>query len=262
MTKMMLREFTESGHKEYKALIEEIFESVQKADKDISIGYNDLLSSKIKKMQKDNRLSVDFKNKIPFEIKRFNNRHEFGIYLDKILSETATHEINYNYKLWDWITLQYFDQIFTNDGSHYQWRFVLIDNHKLKFRNLSFTPWWIVRHYGLEDSRIFLSRHSMDVGGDWIEQFMKKNHVRNYKKIAQICHTLYYDEEEQRDIPGTSKGNNGALQDFCEEIKYLNLLYDLYAMPIGEILKKLPKRFFNYMRKIGKEVEIDGQTFK
>ena len=37
MTKMMLREFTESGHKEYKALIEEIFESVQKADKDISI---------------------------------------------------------------------------------------------------------------------------------------------------------------------------------------------------------------------------------
>ena len=52
MTKMMLREFTENGHKEYKALIEEIFESVQKADKDISIGYNDLLRSKIKKMQK------------------------------------------------------------------------------------------------------------------------------------------------------------------------------------------------------------------
>ena len=53
----------------------------------------------------------------------------------------------------------------------------------------------------------------MDVGGDWIEQFMKKNHVRNYRKIAHLCHILYFDEEENRDIPGTSKSNDGALQD-------------------------------------------------
>ena len=25
---------------------------------------------------------------------------------------------------------------------------------------------------------------------------MKKNHVRNYKKIAHICHLLYYDEDD------------------------------------------------------------------
>ena len=85
---------------------------------------------------------------------------------------------------------------------------------------------------------------------------MKKNHVRNYKKIAHICHILYYDEEEKRDIPGTSKGNLGALQDFCDEIKYLNLIFDLFEMPNKEILENLPKRFFNYMKKIGKEVKV------
>ena len=101
----------------------------------------------------------------------------------------------------------------------------------------------------------------MDVGGDWIEQFMKKNHVRNYKKIAHICHILFFDEEENRDIPGTSKSNIGALQDFCDEIKYLNLIYDLFQMSDEEILSKLPDRFFTYMRKIGKELKINGQVF-
>jgi len=259
---MLVRQFTEGGNREYKSLIDDIFQSVERNNKDISKGYTSELKSRINQLKKNNSLSVEFEKKIQFEVKKFSNRHEFGVYLDKIFSEVSGYELVNNNKLWDWITLQYFDQIFTDEGSHHIWRFVLIDDHKLKYRNLSYTPWWLARHYGKEDSRIFLTRHEMDVGGDWIEQFTKKNHVRNYRKIAHICHILYFDEEEDRDIPGTSKGNEGALQDFCDEIKYLNLLYDLYAMAESEILKKLPKRFFQYMKKIGKEVEIDGHVFE
>jgi len=258
---MQVRQFTEEGHKQYKTLIDDIFQSVEKSNQNISKGYTPELKGRINELKKNNRMSNEFEEKIQFEVKKFSNRHEFGLYLDKIFSEVIGYKLLNNSKLWDWITLQYFDQIFTDEGSHFNWRFVLIDHHKLKFRNLSYTPWWIIRHYGKEDSRIFLTKHNMDVGGDWIEQFMKKNHVRNYRKIAHLCHILYFDEEENRDIPGTSKSNDGALQDFCDEIKYLNLLYDLYAMPESDILKKLHKRFFNYMKKIGKEVKIDGHVF-
>ena len=51
--------------------------------------------------------------------------------------------------------LQYFDEIFTTNGTASDWRFRLIDDHKLKFK-LVYVPWWIIRHYGESDSRIFL----------------------------------------------------------------------------------------------------------
>ena len=85
-----------------------------------------------------------------------------------------------------------------------------------------------------------------------MSEIIKKQHI-------YVIYLL--DEEEKRDIPGTSKGNIGALQDFCDEIKYLNLIYDLFEMPNKEILENLPKRFFNYMKKIGKEVKVDGKIF-
>jgi len=258
---MAVCEFNDNGYEAYKTLITDIQDEVARNDGDILKGYNQDLKKRIKELQLDKSFTNDFEYKISMEVKQFNNRHELGIYLEKIFENVPTSKIVNNYKLWDWISLQYFDVIFTNAGTASDWRFRLIDDHKLKFRNLMYVPWWLLRHYGKEDSRIFLTRLNLDTAGDWNEQFMKKNHVRNYKKIAHICHILYYDEEEKRDIPGTSKGNLGALQDFCDEIKYLNLIYDLFEMPNKKILNNLPKRFFTYMKKIGKEAKVDGEIF-
>ncbi len=258
---MKLCKFNNLGYEEYKKLITEIQNSVSLNNNDIVKGYNSDLKQRIKLLKSDKKYFEKFEHDIEFEVKKFENRHELGIYLEKIFKDIPTYKLNNNFKLWDWICLQYFEEIFTENGTASDYRFRLIDDHKLLFRNLMYVPWWEVRHYGESDSRIFLLRLDLDVGGDWNEQYMKKNHVRNYKKIAHICHILYFDEDEKRDIPGTSKSNVGALQDFCDEIKYLNLIYDLFEMPTKEILKKLPKRFFNFMKKIGKEVEIEGEIF-
>lgn len=261
MMKMKVCKFNDQGYEEYKKLITEIQNSVSLNNNNIHKGYTSELKERIKLLKSEERYSDRFEHDIEFEIRKFENRHVMGIYLENLFKDVPTYKLENNFKLWDWICLQYFDEIFTTNGTASDWRFRLIDDHKLKFRNLMYVPWWIIRHYGESDSRIFLLRLDLDVGGDWNEQYMKKNHVRNYKKIAHICHILYFDEEEKRDIPGTSKSNIGALQDFCDEIKYLNLIYDLFEMPTKEILKKLPKRFFNFMKKIGKEVEIDGEIF-
>ena len=258
---MIVCEFNDDGYKAYKSLITDIQDEVAKNDGDIIKGYNEDLKNRVKELQKNKILTSNFEYQISLDVKQFQNRHELGIYLHEVFQKVPTFKLVNNYKLWDWISLQYFDLIFTEKGTASDWRFRLIDDHKLKFRNLMYVPWWLLRHYGKEDSRIFLTRLNLDTAGDWNEQFMKKNHVRNYKKIAHICHILFYDEEEKRDIPGTSKGNIGALQDFCDEVKYLNLIYDLFEMPNKEILEKLPKRFFNYMKKIGKEVKVDGKIF-
>ena len=258
---MIIHKFNQKGYDTYKRIVEDIQSSVEKENNDISKGYTKELKKRIKDLQSDTSTQEKFEYNISFEVKNFDNRHELGIYLDQILKQVPTYELVDNFYLWDWISLQFFEKIFTEKGTASDWRFRLINDHKLKFRNLIYTPWWLLRHYQKEDSRIFLTRLELNVGGDWIEQFMKKNHVRNYKKIAHICHILFYDEEEKRDIPGTSKSNLGALQDFCDEIKYLNLIYDLFQMPDEMILKKLPDRFFKYMRKIGKEVKINNEIF-
>ena len=258
---MMLNKFNQKGYETYKKIIEDIQSSVEKENKDISKGFTKELKQRIKDLRSDKHSQEKFKDNISLEVKNFENRYEFGIYLNEALKDVPTYELLENYYFWDWLSLQFFENIFTNEGTASDYRFRLINDHKLKFRNLVFTPWWLLRHYQENDSRIFTTRLKMDVGGDWIEQYMKKNHVRNYKKIAHICHILYFDEEENRDIPGTSKSNLGALQDFCDEIKYLNLIYDLFQMSDEEILKKLPDRFFTYMRKIGKEVKINDQVF-
>ena len=258
---MILHKFNQKGYDTYKKLIEDIQSSVEKENNDLSKGYTDELKQRVKDLQLDKSVQEKFEHNISIEVKSFDSRHKLGIYLNTILKDVPTYELIDNYYFWDWVSLQFFEKIFTEKGTASDWRFRLINDHKLKFRNLIFTPWWLLRHYQEDDSRIFLTRLEMDVGGDWIEQFMKKNHVRNYKKIAHICHILFFDEEENRDIPGTSKSNIGALQDFCDEIKYLNLIYDLFQMSDEEILSKLPDRFFTYMRKIGKELKINGQVF-
>ena len=139
----------------------------------------------------------NFEYQISLDVKQFQNRHELGIYLHEVFQKVPTFKLVNNYKLWDWISLQYFDLIFTEKGTASDWRFRLIDDHKLKFRNLMYVPWWLLRHYGEEDSRIFLTRLNYDTGlksksGDKniIIEALKKKDIKEYESLNEYKNLL------------------------------------------------------------------------
>ena len=263
---MNIRKFNDLGHKEFLIFYANLKEAINlengNTKQKISKALKKQKLDKVKEIISSNKYSYEIDSKIKIENKIFTNKLEYGIYIDKILKNIPEYELNKDYFLWDWLSAFYFEQLFTEEMSGYDdARYILSFDWRLKTRHLTYTPWWVVRNYGHENSRIFLKKNKVFIGGDWNEQYLKKNHIRNYKKIAELCHLLYYDEEKEQDIPGSSKHNDGAVNDLGEEIKYLNLINDLLAMPLENILEKLPDRFFNYIRKIDKKIILNGKTF-
>jgi len=114
---MIVCEFNNDGYKAYKSLITDIQDEVAKNDGDIKKGYNQDLKNRVKELQKNKTLTNNFEYQISLDVKQFQNRHELGIYLEKVFEKIPTFKLVKNYKLWDWISLQYFDLIFTEKGT-------------------------------------------------------------------------------------------------------------------------------------------------
>ena len=61
---MIVCEFNDNGYKAYKSLITEIQDEVAKNDGDIVKGYNQDLKNKVKEIQKNKNLTINFEYQI------------------------------------------------------------------------------------------------------------------------------------------------------------------------------------------------------
>ena len=57
---------------------------------------------------------------------------------------------------------------------------------------------------------------------------------------------LYYDEENNRSIPGTSKGTRGGFARLRDKISHFNKIKFLWKMSTEEIIDMLPSEFDKY----------------
>ena len=81
---------------------------------------------------------------------------------------------------------------------------------------------------------------------DFFEQFVKINSLRELKVIAEVCMRLYYDRENDRHIPGTSKGTKGGFPRLRDKIAHYNKIKFLWKMNTDEIIEMLPSEFDKY----------------
>ena len=251
--KMKIKRFTNEGRKEWIKLYREIFISIDKqtpnrrsAKEGIEKGYNKNLQKKIELLKKDNTLSTPVDGAQDLALKDYKNSYELGSALDTSLKNISYKDLFDDLNLWDCLSLNLFDKIFVPGKikGFIPYRYVVDVDRNNSMRHLVRGPWWAVNRYG-ENAKIFTYTEVYQQN-DFFEQFVKVNSLRELKVIAEVCMRLYFDKENNRSIPGTSKGTRGGFARLRDKISHYNKIKFLWNMNTNEIIDMLPSEFDKY----------------
>ena len=251
--KMKIKRFTNEGRKEWIKLYREIFISIDKqtpnrrsAKEGIEKGYNKNLQKKIELLKKDNTLSTPVDGAQDLDLKDYKNSYELGSALDTSLKNISYKDLFDDLNLWDCLSLNLFDKIFVPGKikGFIPYRYVVDVDRNNSMRHLVRGPWWAVNRYG-ENAKIFTYTEVYQQN-DFFEQFVKVNSLRELKVIAEVCMRLYFDKENNRSIPGTSKGTRGGFARLRDKISHYNKIKFLWNMNTNEIIDMLPSEFDKY----------------
>ena len=251
--KMKIKRFTNEGRKEWIKLYREIFISIDKqtpnrrsAKEGIEKGYNKNLQKKIELLKKDNTLSTPVDGAQDLDLKDYKNSYELGCALDTSLKNISYKDLFDDLNLWDCLSLNLFDKIFVPGKikGFMPYRYVVDVDRNNSMRHLVRGPWWAVNRYG-ENAKIFTYTEVYQQN-DFFEQFVKVNSLRELKVIAEVCMRLYFDKENNRSIPGTSKGTRGGFARLRDKISHYNKIKFLWNMNTNEIIDMLPSEFDKY----------------
>jgi|TARA_B100001093_G_scaffold361424_1_gene346144 hypothetical protein len=250
---MKIKRFTNEGRKEWIKLYREIFISIDKqtpnrrsAKEGIEKGYNKNLQKKIELLKKDNTLSTPVDGAQDLDLKDYKNSYELGSALDTSLKNISYKDLFDDLNLWDCLSLNLFDKIFVPGKikGFMPYRYVVDVDRNNSMRHLVRGPWWAVNRYG-ENAKIFTYTEVYQQN-DFFEQFVKVNSLRELKVIAEVCMRLYFDKENNRSIPGTSKGTRGGFARLRDKISHYNKIKFLWNMNTNEIIDMLPSEFDKY----------------
>ena len=251
--KMKIRRFTNEGRKEWSKLYKEIFISIDKmtpnrrsAKEGIVQGYNKDLQKKVEFLKKDSSFSEEIPKAGNLEIKDYKNSYDLGCAIDAALKDIPYKDLFNDLNLWDCLSLNLFDKIFVPGKikGFMPYRYVVDIDRNNSMRHLIRGPWWAVNRYG-ENAKIFTYTEVYQQN-DFFEQFVKINSLRELKVIAEVCMRLYYDRENDRHIPGTSKGTKGGFPRLRDKIAHYNKIKFLWKMNTDEIIEMLPSEFDKY----------------
>ena len=250
---MKIRRFTNEGRKEWIKLYREIFISIDKntpnrrsAKEGIEKGYNKNLQKKVELLKKDKSFSEEISNSEELNLKDYKNSYELGNALDTSLKNISYKDLFDDLNLWDCLSLNLFDKIFVPGKikGFMPYRYVVDVDRNNSMRHLVRGPWWAVNRYG-ENAKIFTYTEVYQQN-DFFEQFVKVNSLRELKVIAEVCMRLYFDKENNRSIPGTSKGTRGGFARLRDKISHYNKIKFLWNMNTNEIIDMLPSEFDKY----------------
>lgn len=249
--KTKIRRFTNEGLEKWKELYNEIFLSIdskvsnrRSAVQEIKKGYTEILKKKVRYLKENFELTEELTLSENFNFaKKFKNSYELASELNLALKKYNYSDISTDKNLWDWLSLQLFDQIFVPGEikGYRAYRYVLDLDWENSMRHLIRGPWWVVNRYG-ENAKIFTYTKPYQQC-DFMEQFIKVSHLREMSIAPEICMKLYYDKEEDCAIPGTSKSKPGGFHRFRDKIAQFNKVKYLWDMKPSEVIKILPKEF-------------------
>ena len=137
---------------------------------------------------------------------RFEDRYEFGVYLNTLLKAFNPAQISGDAGLWSALSLKWFDQLCPPDAQgnrspQQEYRYILSSDYRHYYRHLVRSPWQLVKDHG-EASRFLLisprrRSHPLSVHGEILEQFGGRQQVLGSKPIIQAANKLYFDVQKR-----------------------------------------------------------------
>jgi len=196
---------------------------------------------------------VDFTREV--EVANFATRYTMGEYLEQLFRDINHQDIISDIGLWSWLALLWFDQLCPAkaDGSRKpskQYNYILSPNYNHRPRHALRTTWQLVSEYG-EKTRFLLSKGPNE-RGELLEQLAARQFFIGCRGIIEAASRLYSDHERNTfKVGSTSQKRRGNIRRFISYLQQLELTYDLYTLPGGEIVNMLPAEYSGFLSEQG-----------
>lgn len=182
----------------------------------------------------------------------FNNRYDFGVYLNTLLRDLPAQEISNDTGLWSALALVWFDRICPLDSRGQrdvkeEYRYILSEDYRHYYRHLIRSPWQLVRDHGKHAQFLLVSprdqTHPLSVHGEILEQFGGRQQVLASVPIIRAASRLYLDPATGKPRSGVAGSGRGSARRFGLVLRQLDLTYDPAAMSDEQFLDILPGEF-------------------
>lgn len=182
----------------------------------------------------------------------FDDRYEFGVYLNELLESFNPAAISNDANLWSALALNWFDLLCPFDAQgnrspQQEYRYILSPDYRHYYRHLVRSPWQLVKDHG-EAARFLLvsprqQPHPLSVHGEILEQFAGRQRVLGSKSIIKTANDLYFGTQKNRPKTGVAGSGEGSARRFGLVLRQLDLTYDPDCMPDSTLVNILPKEF-------------------
>jgi len=199
----------------------------------------------------DPAYSDEFAPDVPLQLQSFKDSYEFGSYLAVALGKLDRSQIAYDYSLWSWLALYFFDQVCPVENGT---RAVLEDavyilsetfNHRRYYRHLVRTPWEAVARNG-DCAKVLLQTRAGGKRSDIFEQLAARQTIFGNRTIIAGAYQLYYDVSAQLPKRGAGGKGAGSPRRLVSFIQQIDLTYDLQACTPQQFIDLLPGEFAKF----------------
>lgn len=186
----------------------------------------------------------------------FQSRLEAGEYFYYLLKQTNLKDVEFDARMWAWLSLFYFDQLAPADsrgqrrpGALARWIPATRD-WKRYYRHLLAGPWHIYRMYA-DNPEIALALliGAVHQPGDIVEQLTSRQEFVTNRGIIEAATALYVDPETKTVKRGSGGKGPGSPRRLATVLKQFDLTYDLYSMSAADVLALLPREFNRFKPK-------------
>jgi len=191
----------------------------------------------------------------------FNDRFEFGVYLNELLNGLDPTMISRDRGLWSALALVWFDLLCPPEASgerspDKEYRYVLEANFQTYYRHLVRSPWQCIRDHG-ENARFMLIRPKevadpLSIHGEILEQFGGRQRLFGSKPIIRAANAMYLDPVTGRPRKGVSGSGAGSALRFGKVVRQLDLTFDPETMTADQFIDILPKEFAKWKAAMNK----------
>jgi hypothetical protein len=163
--------------------------------------------------------------------------------------QDASEDVLANRSMWTWLTLLHFDVLCpagTKIGEDA--RYVLSDNPMRYYRHLLYGPYLVVKAHKKESKGLaVLLGNPVDTPGDIWEQIASRQELISSRKIVEVIGRLYYDSERSSYVSGAATADAGAVRRFVRVMQQLDCTWDLWEIPVDDLLEMLPPEFDRFL---------------
>ncbi|MBA7486073.1 hypothetical protein ES703_08314 [subsurface metagenome] len=201
----------------------------------------------------------------------FENRYDFGAYLNLVLGNFDPAKISGDRNLWSSLALFWFDQICPKKGDGTrevmeEHRYILSGDFRHYYRHLVRSPWYLVRQHG-NNARFLLTPskqndYPLSVHGEILEQVGGRQQVLASKPIIAAANRMYLDSSTGRPRKGVAGRGRGSAHRFGLVLRQLALTYDPEMMSESGLIDILPDEFGPWKRHLAMTTELraEGRT--